>query len=280
MTQLRPIAGTLALAATLLAGATARAAPELVVRIDGQVVTNNHQMIFPDVEVGESAQLVITVRNEGTEDLIFSEDPPVFLSGGFAESYGLIQPALESGSKLSPNGSTAFAIRFEPTIHFANLFTHAYIWTNADSTPFHLNVRGKSLAPVLAVTFDGDTVSSGASVDVAALATGAVDQLLFVVRNEGDATLVFEGDPLVEISGSDASLFEIIPPALESGGELSPNGSSAFAIRLVEELTANRTLEATITIETNDVDGAFELSIEGDAVSGDETSWGAVKSRY
>lgn len=278
MERLRPIACALALLASLLPAATAHAAPELVVRIDGQVVNNHHEMVFPDVEVGDSAQIVVTLRNESAEDLVFSEDPPVQLSGGFAESYALIQPALEVGGKLSPNASTAFALRFEPTIRFANLFTHVYLWTNADGAPFHLSVRGKAIAPVLAVTRDGTAVSSGASIDAAPLATGALSQMVFVIRNEGDAALVFEGDPLVEVSGPDAALFEVVPPALEVGGQLSPNSSSAFALRVVEELTENRTLNATITLETND--GSFVLNLVGDAVSGDESSWGAVKSRY
>lgn len=120
------------------------AAPEMVVRVDGQEVFSHDELYFPDTPLGESRRIVVVLRNESNESLEFSETPPVIISGGFPEQFELIQPLLEEDQTLSPNGSTAFAVDFEPDIEFANLFTHVYIYTNETDEPFHMVFRGKS----------------------------------------------------------------------------------------------------------------------------------------
>lgn len=272
--------GAMILIALALSAAPTTAAPNLVVRIEGEPVPSSHEQMLSDTRVGASTQLIVVLRNEGDEDLVFSETPPISLGGGFPDQFVLIQPALETGNKLSPNGSTAFAIRLEPTFRFASLWTRAFVFTNASAAPFSLGVRGKATAPVLAVSQNGASVADGASVDLSSLASGGTSQLVFVLRNTGDATLHFVGDPLVDVDGPDARLFVVDQPALETGNTLSPNGSTAFAIRLSQALTANRTLDATLTIQTDDLDGAFEMMIVGDAVGAGLSSWGAVKARY
>lgn len=213
------------LAATLLAPSAD--AQDMTVRIDGEVVTSPYDFVFADTPVGESASVVVTLRNQSNQDLVFTEDPPVVLGGGFPEQFQVVQPALESGDRLSPNGSTAFRIDFVPTFRSANVFTRA-----------------------------------------------------FVVRNTGDAPLVFEGEPAVSMVGADAALFTIVQPALESGGVLSPNGSTAFSVRLAEPLSENRTLDASLVIETNDLSGDFAVTISGDVVAGTASSFGALKARF
>jgi hypothetical protein len=140
--QSRPLIVFTALITAAFSSAAASA--ELVVRHDGAELANHTELFIPETEVGDTSQLVIVLRNEGIEDLVFSETPPIMLAGGFAEQFELIQPALEVGNLLSPNGSTAFAIRFSPTFELPNAFTHVYIWTSASSTPFHLIVRSAS----------------------------------------------------------------------------------------------------------------------------------------
>ncbi len=266
------------LAATLLAPSAD--AQDMTVRIDGEVVTSPYDFVFADTPVGESASVVVTLRNESSQDLVFTEDPPVILGGGFPEQFQVVQPALESGNRLSPNGSTAFRIDFVPTFRFVNVFTRAFIYTNAAATPFNLGLQGKATAPVLTVSLDGETVDGGTNLDFAPLASGAIAQYLFVVGNTGDAPLVFEGEPVVSMIGADAALFTIVQPALESGGVLSPNGSTAFSVRLANPLSENRTLDASLVIETNDLSGDFAVTISGVVVAGRASSFGALKARF
>ena len=257
-----------------------QAAPDIVVRIDGTEVENHHEHVFDDTVVGDGADLIVVVRNQGSEDLVFTETPPVTISGGFPDQYELVQPALEAGGKLSPNGSTAFRVTFRPEIHFASLFTHLYLWTNASATPFHLVVRGRSLAPVLEVRYDGEAIATGHDLEIPRVVPGENAQYVFTVRNAGDAPLHFTGDPLVELLGDATDQFVIVPPALEAGALLSPNGSTAFAVRYEPNETPSVAHAVDVRVETDDLDGAFIFSIATQPVSADVESWGRLKAGF
>lgn len=261
----------------LLAG-QAMAQPELVVRQDGEVLANHADLVVADTPVGETTQLVVVLRNEGNQDLVFSETPPVALSGGFADQFELIQPALEAGNKLSPNGSTAFAIRFSPTVDFDNLYTHVYIWTNAAASPFHLVVKGKSLAPMLRVFVDsygyeddamvpegmlavGDEVFSGDTVLLPHAEVGESSSVTLELLNDGDAPLNLLDTPVAQLLDGGVSGMVIItqPSSVIAPGESSyllvqftPPAADAFADSL-----------SMLTNDTGLTDGLFELLFGG-----------------
>ncbi len=107
----------LLLAASLMAITTASAAfaQNLTMSRDGVAFNDFDLQTVGETTVGDTIQMVIVLRNDGPDDVIFQDSPPVFLGGGQAIQFSLIQPALEVGSKLSPNSSTAFAVRYSPS---------------------------------------------------------------------------------------------------------------------------------------------------------------------
>lgn len=261
----------------LLAG-QAVAQPELGVRQDGEVLANHADLVIADTPVGETTQVVVVVRNEGDQDLVFSESPPVALAGGFADQFELVQPALEAGNKLSPNGSTAFAIRFSPTIDFDNLYTHVYIWTNASASPFHLVVKGTALAPMLRVFVDsydyeddamvhdgmlavGDEVSSDATVLLPHAEVGDSSSVTLELLNDGDAPLNLLDAPVAQLLDADASGMLIVT---QPSAVIAPGDSSFLIIQFAP--AAADTFADSLSMSTNDTgltDGVFELLLGG-----------------
>lgn len=188
--------------ATLMLAAPALAQPDMVVRVDNEVIENHTEFFFEDVQVGDtSAPIVVVLRNESSETLEFTENPPIMIGGGFPESFEVIQPVLEAGNTLSPNGSTAFSIKLAPQVVFQNLFTHVYIWTNASPSPFHLIFRGRGTeppAPQMVLSVDGEELDSGSTVIFDETEVGQSSSLTFTVENIGEADLL-----LTDIDGNE-----------------------------------------------------------------------------
>lgn len=83
----------------------------------------------------------------------------------------------------------------------------------------------------------------------------------FTIVNTGQATLTLTGDPLVAISGTDATDFSIVQPA---SATLTAGASETFEVTFVPTTTGSKT--AVLTISSDDADAntyTFTLSGEG-----------------
>lgn len=213
--------------------AAAVAQPNLVVRVDGVVMNNNDEVTFPNTVVGESTRIVVVLRNQGNEDLLFSENPPIFVGGGFDTYFEVIQPALESGNKLSPNGSTAFAVDFKPQHRAQRLSTRVFVFTNAGAAPFALDLAGRSLGPKMVVKLDGAVVNDLDTIEFPETLIGETSELNFTIENQGDADLLLTNDPLVQIFGGFDFDFAV---TLQPDAVIPPNGESPFTVEFTPTL--------------------------------------------
>jgi hypothetical protein len=241
----RVAASLLGLAA--LAVVPAAAQPVLEVRIDS-VVQAPGSLRFLASEVGAVAPLIVVLRNVGNQDLRFGNTPVVLAPN--RAPWSIIQPPLESGNELSPNGSTAFRVDFAPGVASPPAEATISIATNAAGSPFTLRLTGTVLAPVLEVRADNAVIASGTELALPPARLGEATPQVVVIRNTGNADLLFESPALVKAPTSDPG-FELILPPLESGDKLSPNGSSAFLARFIPETETAEPLLAEISIPTN-----------------------------
>lgn len=249
---------------SLMCLTTTMANAELVMRIDGVETPSFSQVDFGDVLVGQSRQIVVTLRNEGTEEIVFLETPPIQLSGAFASEFSLIQPALEVGNKLSPNSSTAFAVRCEPTLEFANLNSNIFIFTSLSASPERLNLRAAGVAPGLAVDVDGETMVSGDEIAMGAVEEGDEAIATMTVRNTGTAAL--------EILSLDLDAVGDFAQIGNLPNSIAPNGSASIDVRY----TANGSDAdfMTLTMITNDTsidaNGEFMLLFTASTIPAEE----------
>ena len=249
-----------------LAGGVASAAPNMVVRIDGQTVANNEEILFPDTPVGESRRIVVTMRNESAETLAFSENPPVIVAGGFPEQFTLIQPALETGNVLSPNGSTAFAIDLKPEFRFQGLFTHVYLWTNAGASPFHLIFRGNATGPEMVVLQSGVEISDLGEFAFPETFVGETTEAEFVIENRGGGALELTGDPLVQIFGGLGEF--VVEVTAQPAAVVPANGSTTFRLAFTptEERFYTTRMFINVNQDDQDVNTLFDIDIVGQSV--------------
>lgn len=242
-----------AVGAVALLAAVAPAQPNLVVRIDGQVRSNHDGYEFAATDLGESRNVVVVLRNEGNEDLIFTETPPIMLAGGFAENFELVQPALEPGNKLSPNGSTAFLVRFNPGIATTTvLFSHVYIWTNAGAAPFHIPVRGQVRFPRMIVRMAGEVIPDGGLAALPDTFVGESTDVVFTIENAGTAALrITEEPPALIAGGLGEFVMEVVEqPAIEVGA----GASTTFTVRFTP--TQARLYTTRLFIYVNELSAA------------------------
>lgn len=229
----RPASTWLVLAAATLLSPSVLAAPVLEVRLDGVILGNNQEVTLPPTALGESSPMVIVLRNIGDEGLVFTNDPPVFVFGGFAEQYSLIQPPLESGSKLSPNGSTAFRVDFSPVFVRERIDTRCFIFTNASAAPFALTLTGRGKGPVMVVKQAGSAIADDTAFEFSPTPIGESTTVQFVIENQGDLPLLLTGDPLVQVFGG----FDFDFAVVELPAEAIPAGqSSTFSISFAPTL--------------------------------------------
>ncbi|RMF82739.1 MAG: choice-of-anchor D domain-containing protein, partial [Planctomycetota bacterium] len=249
---------------------SALAAPELVVRVDGAEVSTNFEQDFGAVGLGDTLSLVVVLRNEGNEDLVFSEDPPIQLSGGFPDQFEVVQPALETGDKLSPNSSTAFRIDFVPTLRFPNLSSNIYIFTNASTSPFHMQVRGQGVAPVMRVSQSGAEMIDGGDYSFPNTETGATAEREFIIENIGDADLVLTEVPPVSIVGG---LGETVTTVTQQPDPIvAPGESTSFRVAFApqQERPYSTRLFVYVNQVDADVNGIFDLNLFGDGVAAEQ----------
>jgi len=246
-----------------LGGASAQAQPILEVRIDNQIIDNNTTYEFEPTDLGTSIPLVVVLRNIGPGDLLF-QNPPVNMSGGFPDQFELVQPPLETGNKLSPNGSTAFLVRFEPTIPKETLFTHIHVFTNDADSPFHMVLDGTVNLPKMAVLRDGQPVAPETLVNLPPTRVGDTSEVEFVIQNQGPIELELTGVPdAVEIFGGiGATVIEVI----QQPDAVVPAFSST-TFRLAFTPTQARDYPAQLGISTNDLGqfpaGRFLANLRG-----------------
>jgi hypothetical protein len=241
--------------------ASAVAAPNMVVRIDGQIVENHQEIVFADTAVGASSQIVVTLRNESSETLTFTEDPAITMAGGFPEHFELIQPALEAGGVLSPNGSTAFAVHFQPEFRFTRLFTHVYIWTNAEGSPFHLIFSGRAAGPKMVVKYSGTEIADLEELELPDTPVGATLELELSIENQGDGTLELTGDPRALIAGGLGEF--VMSVTQQPDATVAPGAATSVRLAFTPEEERFYSTRMFVSCNQNDgdVNGLYDIDI-------------------
>lgn len=261
-TNARNAMNRMTLAAVAFSGSVAMAQPNIEVRINGVIQTLNQEFVFDSTDVGDSTPLIVVVRNVGSQNLEFPSSTPIFLSGGFAGQYALIQPALETGDMLSPNGSTAFRVDFSPTIAKHFMPATVSIPTNDPDSPiFNLNLRGVVPVPQMVISQNGQLIAPQSQVNLAATPVGETSELEVTIANDGERPLELTA-PVETFGGFGSGAFSIIQPGADT---LQAGESTTFVVLFAPTQTG--ALTANVGISSNDVgnfsNGRFTFVVRG-----------------
>jgi hypothetical protein len=209
---------------------------------------------FGLVAAGFNADLVFTIKNIGTADLT---DLSINIDGADASQFSVFATAVAPVS--GPLGSTTFTIRFSPAS--AGLKTAALHIANNDANenPFDIIITGTGVTgPEIAVEQPLNTnIPDGGSKGFGSVAVGAVADLVFTIKNTGNANLTGLG---ITIDGLDATRFTVVTTA--TAPVSGPLGTTTFTIRYTPLVAGPQT--AILHIANNDGDeNPFDIVLTG-----------------
>jgi hypothetical protein len=196
---------------------------------------------FGAVSLGSNKSLPVTIKNFGALTLAVNRlkiSSPAFKTAA-------------SNFDLKCNDSTVVAVAFAPTSKGVFADSLEIFSNDADENPVVVKLRGRGIAPDIAVM--PDTLEFG-------LVCGGTDKLLFVtVKNEGDDTLRVRS-----LNSSNKAFSPEHSPIFN----LAPGDSEKVAVRFTA--VAGREDRGTLSISSNDPDEpAVSVSLHGKGIASD-----------
>jgi hypothetical protein len=244
--------------------------PEMNIQSGGVSIpddTGNYD--FSDTVVNSNNEVVFTIENLGSADLTLGVTPLVDLSGTDAAMFSVTaQPT----SPVSVGGTTTFTVQFSPASTGTKSATISIDNNDGDENPYDFTITGNGVAPEMNVKQgSSDITDDTGSYALANTSVGLTSEVEFQIENTGSAALTLSGTPLVDIRGTDATMFSVIN---EPASTVATSDNTTFSIQF--EPTSGGTKNATVSIANNDSDeNPYDFSISGDAYVPDITLEGS-----
>ena len=237
----------------LLSIARAPAVGEAVVEfIGGGEINDSGSVNFGNVTVGTSS-----VRNYQFKNI----SPTLIMTGiafskngAHASDFALSAPAT---NVLLPGGVINFSITFTPSASFTRTAAIHIANSDPNENPYDLNLSGTGIAPDIAVSVGGVTMTDGAStVNFGKVRVGLSGTRMVSIRNTGNTTL---SNLSLSLSGGS---YSITPLQVTS---LAQNLSTTVTLSFTPQDTFTST--GTLRISSNDSnESPFDIALTGAGV--------------
>lgn len=248
---LRGLAAACALAAST--SAAVAAAPEIAVEQPaGTNVADGGTVSYGSINLGTNKPLTFTIKNTGDADLT---GLAIAKSGTNAADFTIT--ANPTAPVTGPTGSTTFTVNFTPSANGLRTADIAITSNDADEGTFNINLTGTALAPEIAIEQSGTGIADGGSKAFGNSAVGTPVDLVFTIKNTGDADLT----GLTHfVDGPQASDFTVTanPTAPVSG----PSGTTNLTVRFSPSGIGNRTAQLHVLSNDSDED-SYEINLSG-----------------
>ena len=207
-----------------------------------------------------------TIQNTGLSSLILSGSPLVNITGTNASDFTVTTVPT---SPVIPSGSTTFQVTFDPSVVGIHTATLNIANNDTNEAPYTFSIQGNGIVTAPEINIRGNNVSiiSGDVTPSIADHTdfGSVNEAAgtvvrtFTIQNTGNNSLTLSGNPLVTITGVNASDFTVttVPTGL-----VAVAGNTNFQITFNPSAIGLRT--ATLSIANNDTDeNPYTFAIQG-----------------
>ena len=204
-----------------------------------------------------------TINNLGTAPLVLSRDVQLERLQTTSSAGNWFSITSQPERTIPAGESTTFTVRFLPTLRAASASIWVSIASNdSDEGIYDFRIGGLSVAPELELMASGTVIPDGGSLDFGTLeADDSMADQVITISNTASGAFSYRlvlGNGAVTISGPDANLFTLTPPAVT---RLEPGMSTAFTIRY-SPTDNNVTAEAMVTV--NPVNSApQEFTVSG-----------------
>ncbi len=117
--------------------------PEIVVRQDARLLATGDAILCGSTVVGTPKDVVITIENTGSGELLLPGSPIVILSGTDVTSYSIPTPPAAS---VTAGANTTFTLRFDPSTVGDKSATAGFSCNDGDEESYTLAIQGTATA--------------------------------------------------------------------------------------------------------------------------------------
>ena len=206
---------------------------------------------FGQAAVGQTVTRTLAIYNTGTAPLVLTGSTPVTIAGPQAGDYQVKQPSVTT---IAPGGHTSFTISFSPQNSGTRTAT-ATIASNATGAgAWQVALSGTGLARVISMAGSGQ---------FGQVMAGQKATQSFSISNRGSAMLQMTGNPLIQITGPQASDFQVTVQPYSA--KIAPGWS--VPVTIVFSPQGKGSCVATATITSNALGaGSFQIPLSGNGV--------------
>jgi hypothetical protein len=231
-------------------------APNLVIFYGGAELPASAIFDLGSAYVGLPIDYVFTIENKGANELSLTGASRVLVTGSPSFAVQSQPPAA-----IAAGGKAVFTLRCQPTASGIDQCDLSIASNDPDNGLMKITPRVNAInlpTTKLALFRGAAEIPNGGYVDFGVTAPGDTGSVTFIVRNRSAETISMPGSPAVQLSGADASLFQVTSqPAATS---LAPGAETSFTISFSPADSVARTASVSIA---NDVAGEnpFQFSV-------------------
>ncbi len=186
--------------------------PDIQVIFSDAVINTNYEYTFPDTLFGSySTDVVFTIKNKGSDNLILDSSPMITLSGNNAESFVITQP---QNSTIVPGSSTIFKAKFYPQSNDFKTSTLTLTSNDPDSPTFSIILKGQTVNPELSIYKDLSIVNYNDTIDFGTCLVDQTKQIKYIIRNTGTGSLQINGVSPITSTSNDFIITQPIKRSL------------------------------------------------------------------
>ena len=229
--------------------------PDLLLLEDGIVVPNGSSCdAFSDAAQGEAFYVEFTLKNTGEADLHLRDTEPITRTGPDADLFTV--HSLPDPLTIEPGQSVLFTLRLELDSSGTKSALIAIHSDDPVDNPYEFTVSNTAL-PEIEVLQGSTILKDGEGIyDFGTGAEGEYRDVLFSIKNSGQANLNLTGTPKVSVDGTGFSVIS------QPDSPVPPADEKQFTIRL--QFGAPGPYSGAVTVQSDDSDeSTYTYSVEG-----------------
>lgn len=243
--------------------ALASPAPEINLKQGSTNIPSGGSFGFGTIVTGSSSAVTtFTIENTGNANLNLTGTPIVVLGGTNQDQFSVNQTA--TTTPVAGGSNTTFTITFSPTSIGSKTATISIANNDADENPYTFTITGTgttATAPEINIKQNTTNIATGGTFPFGSVVSGtAGTTTTFTIENLGTAALNLTGNPIIVISGTNASEFTV--DQLATTTPVAVSGTTTFTITFSPTTQGAKT--AAISIANDDADeNPYTINLTG-----------------
>jgi hypothetical protein len=244
--------------------------PQITMKQGDTTINQYEEFDFGRVPLNEPKDVSFTIGNSGDAHLSFVtvNDNRINLGENDSGFFSVIQQPSAS-TTVAQNATTTFSIRFNPTTVGIGYTANVLIKTNSRTNgEFSFIVKANSYEkkPQINIQQGTSVIALHGDYDFGTIASGKTKDIVFTIRNSGDANLNFitENDNRINIVDNGSGFFSVTQQPSAST-VVTPGNTTAFTVRFSPAMVGVN-FTATVLIKTDSRENDdFAFRVKGTA---------------